>query len=59
MYDEFNDLSADELSNLTLNLLDLLHKDNGSLLNGDDLRQYTALISHLVIKSSGLLKKAS
>jgi hypothetical protein len=59
MYDEFNDLNADQLCNLSINLLDLLQKDNGNLLTGEDLRQYTALISHLVIKSSGLLKKES
>tara|TARA_R110001592_G_scaffold268269_3_gene534504 strand:+ start:21000 stop:21179 length:180 start_codon:yes stop_codon:yes gene_type:complete len=59
MYDEFNDLSPDQLSNLTLILLDLLQKDNGSLLVGEDLRQFTALISHLVIRNNGLLKKVS
>jgi|GEM_PF-5708100 len=52
MYDELNDLDSDQISNLILNLLDLLQSDNGKLLEGEDLKQYTILISHLVIKTS-------
>lgn len=48
---DLNALSKEELTNLTLNLLELLEMDNGNLLNGEDLRQYTLLVACLIKQS--------
>lgn len=48
---DLNALKPEELTNLALNLLELMEMDNGNLLNGEDLKQYTLLVGYLVKRS--------
>lgn len=47
---DLNALKPEELTNLALNLLELMEMDNGNLLNGEDLKQYLSLVAFLIEK---------
>lgn len=57
--DDLDALTSPELVNLSLNLLELMQLDNGNLLSGDDLAEYTALIGFLIKRSHSISKSVA